>query len=199
MIRPPRGGSYNSPVLPVCRANGKTGTHRHRPTRNEAAAPEPARRAPVFMDPGRRRVPRRFRDDSRRGGRCAALAVLLLAGCQTAPTDYLAFEARREPVNVAAGIAENVGACWFGGGRPAFAELSYAPELASYSNRPRVLIVQKADPTGLPLLVIEAVEADRGASVKLFGPLMASAEAPAIRRDVERWAGGASGCSSQPV
>ena len=128
-----------------------------------------------------------------------ATGAILLAGCQSAPTDYLAFESRQEPLNVAARIAENVGACWFAADRPAFADFSYAPELASYSNRPRVLIVEKADPTGLPLLVIEAVEADRGASVKLFGPLMASAEAPAIRRDVERWAGGASGCSSHPV
>ncbi len=125
-----------------------------------------------------------------------ATGVLLLAGCQSAPTDYLAFESRQEPVTVAARIAENVGACWFGGERPAFADFSYAPELASVANRPRVLIVEKADPTGLPRLVIEAVEADRGASVKLFGPLMGTAEAPAIRRDVERWAGGASGCSA---
>ena len=77
----------------------------------------------------------------------------------------------------------------------AFAEYSYAPELTSYSNRPRVLIVPKKEPHGLPQLVIEATAAKRGTSVKLFGPLMGTAEAPAITRDVERWAGGASGCS----
>ena len=62
--------------------------------------------------------------------------------------------------------------------------ISYAPELTSYSNRPRVLIVPKKEPHGLPQLVIEATAAKRGTSVKLFGPLMGTAEAPAITRDV---------------
>jgi hypothetical protein len=118
-----------------------------------------------------------------------------LAACQSAQTDYLAFESPQAPVTTAARIAENVGPCWFGGGRAAFADYSYAPELASVSNRPRVLIVDKTDPTGLPKLVIEAVEDGRGSSVRLFGPLMATSEAPTIRRDVERWAEGGSGCS----
>ena len=125
-----------------------------------------------------------------------ATSVILLAACQSGPADYLAFQSPQRPVPVASRIAENVGACWFGDGREAFADYSYVPELASHSNRPRVLIVDKADPTGLPKLVIEAVEEERGASVRLFGPLMASAEAAAIRRDVERWADGATGCSA---
>jgi hypothetical protein len=124
----------------------------------------------------------------------AAAPILLLAACQSAPTDYIAFESRQTPVTTAARIAENVGACWFGGERTAFADYSYAPELASVANRPRVLIVDKADPTGLPKLVVEAVEDGRGSSVRLFGPMMASAEAATIRRDVERWAEGATGC-----
>jgi hypothetical protein len=119
---------------------------------------------------------------------------LVLAACQSAPTDYIAFESPQAPVSTAARIADNVGVCWFGGDRAAFAAYSYAPELASVANRPRVLIVDKADPTGLPKLVVEAVEDGRGASVRLFGPLMASAEASAIRRDVGRWAEGGSGC-----
>jgi hypothetical protein len=128
-------------------------------------------------------------------GRLVILAgVSIVAACQSAPQDYAEFHAPQSPVNVASRIAENVGACWFGGARPAFADYSYAPELNSYSNRPRVLIVPKAEPHGLPKLVIEASAAKRGSSIKLFGPLMASSEAPAISRDVERWASGASGC-----
>jgi hypothetical protein len=98
-------------------------------------------------------------------------------------------------VHVAARIADNVGACWIKG-RAAFAEYTYASELTSYSNRPRVLIVPKQDPHGLPKLVIEASAAKRGTSVKLFGPLMAGPEAAAIAADVERWTGGATGCPS---
>lgn len=126
----------------------------------------------------------------------AALAFPLAACQSTAPKDYAEFEAHQGPGTVAARISENVGACWFAGNRPAFAEYSYAPELNSFANRPRVLIVRKSDPTGLPLLVIEASTAGRGTSVKLFGPLMAGAEAAAIGRDVARWVGGSTGCAS---
>jgi hypothetical protein len=125
-----------------------------------------------------------------------ATSALLLAACQSGPTDYLAFQSPQQPVAVASRIADNVGACWFADGRENFAAYSYVPELASHSNRPRVLLVDKSDPTGLPKLVIEAVEEDRGASVRLFGPLMAGADAAAIRDDVERWADGATGCSA---
>jgi hypothetical protein len=118
----------------------------------------------------------------------------LLAACQSAPKDYLAFSSRESPAAAATRIAENVGKCWFATDRPAFADYSYAPELTSYSNRPRVLIVEKSDPAGLPKLVIEVVPAKRGSEVKLFGPLMASAEGSAIRRDVEHWAAGANDC-----
>lgn len=125
------------------------------------------------------------------GGACAALLV----ACQTASKDYAEFGASQDPTAVAWRISERVGACWFGGARPAFAGYSYTPELTSYSDRPRVLIVDKKDPGGLPKLVIEVTAAKRGASVKLFGPLMATAEASAISRDVERWAGGATDCA----
>ena len=124
------------------------------------------------------------------------MLAVALAACQTGDParDYAEFRSAQPPATAAALIADNVRACWFGAARPAFADYSYAPELNSYADRPRVLIVPKADPAGLPKLVIEASAAERGSSVKLFGPLMASAEAPSISRDVGRWAGGASGC-----
>lgn len=125
----------------------------------------------------------------------AAAAALILAGCKTSePTDYMLLHANQDPVTIASRIADHVGNCWFDGSRPAFAEYSYTPELTSYANRPRVLIVQKADPNGLPVLVIEALKEKRGADIKLFGPLMGTDEADAIYRDVARWAGGAREC-----
>ena len=131
-----------------------------------------------------------------RSGLWLAAVASFLAACQTAPgpADYLGFRSDRDPASIAASISDNVAACWFGGGRPAFADLIYVPELSSHSNRPRVLVVDKSDPTGLPKLIIEASAAARGSSVKLFGPLMATAEAAAISRDVNRWTAGASGC-----
>ena len=126
----------------------------------------------------------------------AVIATLLLAACETAKPrrDYLKYRSSQDPVSASSHIAERVRACWFAEGRDGFRGYSYTPELNSYSGRPRVLIVSADDPTGLPKLVIEATAADRGTSVKLFGPMLASREGPAIAGDVERWAGGASGC-----
>lgn len=125
---------------------------------------------------------------------CALLGAFL-ASCQSdGAKDYVDFRSHQDPVTTASRIAENVGECWFGGDREGFAEYSYAPELTSYSNRPRVLIVPKHEPHGLPVLVIEASREDRETRVKLFGPLMGGNEARAIARDVERWAGGSTDC-----
>ena len=129
----------------------------------------------------------------------AVLAALGVAACQgheTSAPDYAEFRTDEAPVAVAARIADNMAACWFAGARPAFAGYSYAPELTSYSNRPRVLVVPRSDPAGLPKLVIEASRAEPGTSVKLFGPLMAGPEAQAISRDVGRWVDGATGCGN---
>ena len=129
-----------------------------------------------------------------------ALAVAsLLAACQTPVTphrDYAEFGAAQDPTTVASHIADRVGACWFKANRPGFAGLSYAPELNSYANHPRVLIVPKKAPHELPRLVIEVTRTARGSSVKLFGPLMATPEARPIARDVQAWVGGSSGCQA---
>lgn len=130
---------------------------------------------------------------------CIALTVaLLVAACRTAepPKDYTAFGAPQDPETVAARVAHDVGTCWFKTRRPAFVHLTYAAELNSYTGRPRVLIVPRQDPHGLPQLVIEVTRADRGSSVRLFGPLLGTAEAATISRDVERWVAGGSGCTA---
>ena len=124
------------------------------------------------------------------------LTAVLLASCQSRgpARDYAEFPSNQDAVTTASGITDQMRQCWFGDARGAFAAYSYAPELNSFSGRPRVLVVEKTDPTGLPKLVVEATSSERGSSVKLFGPLMASAEAVSISRDIERWAGGATGC-----
>ena len=128
-------------------------------------------------------------------GCCAAL----LAGCVGSPprqaAGYLEYRTDEEPATVAARIAGSVRDCWFGGRRQAFASLFFAPELDSYSGRPRVLIVPAENPGGLPRLVIEASREGSATSVKLFGPLLATAEGAGISRDVERWTKGATACA----
>ena len=129
----------------------------------------------------------------------ASCCAALLAGCLGSPprpaASYLEYRTREAPVAVAARIAASVRDCWFGERRPAFASLSFAPELDSYSGRPRVLIVPAENPGGLPRLVVEASRDGNATSVKLFGPLLASAEGGTIARDVERWTRGATACA----
>jgi hypothetical protein len=96
-------------------------------------------------------------------------------------------------VNAAQHIASMVGTCWFDSGNSRFADYSYAPELSS-SERPRVLLVNKSDPSGLPQLVIEVARAKRGSDIKLFGPLMDDGQTERIRGDVAFWAGGGRTC-----
>jgi hypothetical protein len=108
------------------------------------------------------------------------------------PTNYIQFHAGQDPATIARHLAEKVGACWFDGKHRAFADYSYAPEPGASSTR--ILIVPKEEPHGLPLLVVEVLKAKRGTDVRLFGPLMQSGEADAIRRDISRWTGGARDC-----
>ena len=124
---------------------------------------------------------------------CTALAIALSA-CATRAPDYLEYAAYQDTDTVANRIAERVGACWFNGGNRTFARFAYAPELNSFSGKPRILIVPKSDPAGLPQLVIEVSKGKHATVVKLFGPLLATAGGTAIQRDVERWADGSTDC-----
>jgi hypothetical protein len=127
-------------------------------------------------------------------GAIAALTTTL-ATCATRAPDYLEYAAYQDTNTVANRIAERVGACWFEGGGTAFASFAYAPELNSFSGKPRILVVPKDNPAGLPQLVIEVSEGKRATVVKLFGPLLATNRGTAIQRDVERWADGGTECS----
>ena len=130
------------------------------------------------------------------GGLALAGLVLALAACRSAPptADYTSYRSAQDPVTTISRIADGMRDCWFGDRDPAFAEYIYAPELNSFSGKPRVLVVAKSDPGGLPKLVVEAQKAESGTEVRLFGPLLATGAAPMIRQDVGRWAGGAATC-----
>jgi hypothetical protein len=127
----------------------------------------------------------------RRRAAVAAL-TLFLAACQTTQQDFIEFHAGQDPTTIAKQIAEKVGACWFDGKHKAFASYSYAPEAGASSTR--ILIVPKEAPHERPVLVVEVRSARRGTDVRLFGPLMQTGDAGAIRRDVMRWTGGAHDC-----
>jgi hypothetical protein len=120
-----------------------------------------------------------------------ATATALVA-CQTAPKDYVQFHAGMDSTTIGELIANNIAACWFNGKRKAFEGYSYAPESGSTADR--ILIVPKEAPHDLPQLIVEVRRAKRGTDVRLFGPLMQTKEADAIRTDIRRWTGGARDC-----
>ncbi|WP_152048462.1 hypothetical protein [Aureimonas psammosilenae] len=84
--------------------------------------------------------------------------------------------------------------CWFKSGDPAFARYSLAPELSSFSGRPRFLLVPKGRPEAKPLLVVEG--RDGSAEILTYGPVMDSGLGSRVGADIRRWNGGAAGCSA---
>jgi len=89
-------------------------------------------------------------------------------------------------------VAINANRCWFKSGDPMFQPYRLAPELNSFSGRPRILAVPSKSPESRPVLVVQA----EGSPARLdaFGPLMDGASGDRIRRDVLKWASGTSGC-----
>ncbi|PYB75211.1 MULTISPECIES: hypothetical protein [Rhizobium] len=89
-------------------------------------------------------------------------------------------------------VAVGANRCWFKSGDPDFKAYSLAPELSSFSGRPRILLVRKGSSDIRPLLVVQAE--GKPARLDAFGPLMGEALAPRIRTDVIRWAKGSKDC-----
>jgi hypothetical protein len=118
--------------------------------------------------------------------------AIALAACQSVPQNYVQFHAGMDSSTIGKLISTNIAACWFNDKRTAFAEYSYAPESGTQADR--ILIVPKEEPHGLPALIVEVRKAKRGTDVRLFGPMMQTEEADAIRTDIRRWTGGARTC-----
>ncbi len=87
-------------------------------------------------------------------------------------------------------LASAMKKCWFSGD-PVFAAYRYAPEINA--SGPRILLVDRKTPHGLPRLVVEP---KRAGTADAYGPLLASALAPRIRDDLRRWLKGGSECTA---
>ena len=89
-------------------------------------------------------------------------------------------------------VAVNANTCWFKSGDATFQPYRLAPELNSFSGRPRILAVPRNSPESRPALVVQA----EGSPARLdaFGPMMSGPAAGRIRTDVVKWANGATGC-----
>ncbi|MFB2553229.1 hypothetical protein [Ensifer soli] len=125
--------------------------------------------------------------------RLAAIVTLAagLAGCQSssappAPTHDTGALTTMER------IALGANRCWFKSRDPAFAAYRLAPELNSFSGRPRILIVPRNTPESRPLAVVQAE--GQPARLQAFGPLFTESQGARMSADIRRWAGGSSSC-----
>lgn len=130
------------------------------------------------------------------GALSALLAAGLLSGC--APPSSPVAPRSASPADTGLDRMERLtltaNRCWFKSGDPAFAGYSLAPELASFSGRPRFLLVPRGTPEARPLLVVEG----RGGSseVSVYGPLMNEPIAARITGDIDRWRAGGKSCAA---
>ncbi|WFR96948.1 hypothetical protein [Rhizobium tumorigenes] len=121
----------------------------------------------------------------------SALAVFA-ASCQSKRAPEVTLTQPRTALSTMERVAVAAHGCWFKSSDPAFARYTMAPELNSFTGRPRFLVVERSQPTGRPLLVVQA-EGDP-AKLAAFGPLMNGPNSARITSDINRWAGGTKGC-----
>ncbi|MCM2505197.1 hypothetical protein NDN16_16115 [Aureimonas altamirensis] len=128
--------------------------------------------------------------------RLGALAVLagVLAACSGKPREASIDTGGEPALKVMERVALAARDCWFRGRDTAFSGYSMAPELDSHSGRPRILVVPRSNPGGLPLLVVEGQ--GKPARIQTFGPLLNGPSGPRIAADVARWQGGDRTCAN---
>ncbi|WP_046120906.1 hypothetical protein [Ensifer aridi] len=121
---------------------------------------------------------------------CASASLALVAACQSKPPAPAASTAALPTMER---VALGANACWFKSGDAAFKAYRLAPELNSFSGRPRILLVPRKSPEARPLAVIQAE--GHPARLQAFGPLLSEPVGTRIATDVRRWAAGGQGCS----
>ena len=100
------------------------------------------------------------------------------------------------PKSTMVNVARQVQNCWFAknGGDPALKDYTMAPEVNSHTGKPRILIVPKSDPGGLPKLVAQAERSQDSTSFTTFGPLLGTADGPRLDASLRAWARGSTTC-----
>ncbi|WOC17189.1 hypothetical protein [Pseudochrobactrum sp. MP213Fo] len=123
-----------------------------------------------------------------------ALSAGALSGCFSGktPTRPAPAAVNQSALAIMERVALSAKQCWFKSGDPDFKKYSLAPELVSFTGRPRILVVPARNPNDRPLLVVQAEGSP--ARMERFGPMMQSPLADRIMRDTARWASGQRSC-----
>jgi len=102
------------------------------------------------------------------------------------------FTANQAALPAMENIALNARSCWFKSGDRDFAAYRLAPELKSFSDKPRILVVPHDSPNERPLLVVEAT--GNPARIAAYGPLMQKPVSRKINKNLTDWAQGGQKC-----
>jgi hypothetical protein len=134
------------------------------------------------------------------------IAPLIFAGgiaaCQQGePSQNLSINTAQKPAIAVAAVAKVAQKCWFKSGDSNFKGMRMSNEVNSFSGRPRILIVKRSDPNGLPLLVVQAetkgdASSGKYTNLQTFGPLLQTSNGKRISGDVSRWAKGNKACTA---
>ena len=124
------------------------------------------------------------------------MAALALTGCQSSAPGpgSIRVQASDRALPVMERMALAASRCWFKSGGSAFRAYRLAPELSSYTGRPRILLVPAGRPEDRPLAVIEA-QGDP-ATVQAYGPLLSAPLGNRIAADVRNWTAGSTNCAT---
>ncbi len=119
-------------------------------------------------------------------------ALALFAACTPKPTPPTHTSVSKAALATMERIAVGANSCWFKSNDKDFRGYAFAPELNSFSGRPRMLVVPARNLAGRPLLVVQAE--GNPARIEAFGPMMQQGHSSRISADINRWASGQKGC-----
>ncbi|MGV8936801.1 MAG: hypothetical protein ACOH2J_06730 [Allorhizobium sp.] len=121
---------------------------------------------------------------------CLLAGAIVLPSCQSpaAPPKPRGQSA----LDVMERVAVGANTCWIKSGDAPFKPYSMAPELDSYSGKPRFLLVRRNSHDIRPLLVVQAE--GNPARLDVFGPMMNEPVNARISSDVRRWSNGDKRC-----
>lgn len=122
----------------------------------------------------------------------ALLSLASLAACSEKGPGGVELGSARAALPTMEHVALTANRCWFKSGNSDFKAYRLAPELKSFSGKPRILVVPYQDPGGRPLLVVEAT--GEPARVAAYGPLMQEKIGNRIADDLDRWTQGDGDC-----
>lgn len=124
------------------------------------------------------------------------LVAFAMVGCQSSSPGpgSIQVQASDRALPVMERVALAANRCWFKSGDGSFRAYRLAPELTSFTGRPRILLVPANKPEDRPLAVIEA-KGDP-ATVQAYGPLLTAPLGNRIATDVRNWSGGSTSCAT---